>query len=67
MLSLTATRNVARSAISISFSWMSKADIGGKRVGGGVGGNCTSVGRCNKENCVFALLVEFFVINLVAT
>lgn len=67
MLSLTATRNVARSGISISFSLMSKADIGGKRVGGGVGGNCKSLGRCSNENCVFALLVEFFVMNFVAT
>lgn len=67
MLSLTAIRNVARSGISISFSLTSKADIGGKRVGGGVGGNCTSVGRCSNENCVFVLLVEFFVINFVAT
>ena len=66
-LSLTATRSVARSDVSISLSRTSNADIGGKSVGGGVGDGGASMCRCNRENFVSTVLVAFFVIKFVAT
>lgn len=66
-LSLTATRSVARSDISISLSRTSNAEIGGKRVGGGVGDGGVSMCRCNSENFDSTVLVAFFVMKFVAT
>lgn len=65
-LSLNAVRIVTRSVTSISFSRTENAEIGGGyNVAGGVGNPLFC--RCNNEKFGSTELVEFFVINVVAT